>query len=94
MRFPWKSVDSKLVPTPNRPVRNPLPNGLKGTKPMPSSSSAGTISASGSRHHREYSLCSAVTGRTRAEARSRLQQHFDGAPLVHRAISFRDSLEG
>jgi hypothetical protein len=46
------------------PVRNPLPSGLKGTKPIPSSSRVGAISASGSRHHSEYSLCSAVTGWT------------------------------
>ena len=41
-----------------------MPSGLNGTKPMPSSSSVGRISASGSRHHSEYSLCSAVTGCT------------------------------
>ena len=46
------------------PVRKPLPSGLKGTKPMPSSSSVGRTSASGSRHHSEYSLWSAVTGCT------------------------------
>jgi hypothetical protein len=33
-----------------------LPSGLKGTKPMPSSSSVGRISCSGSRQNREYSL--------------------------------------
>jgi len=38
------------------PVRKPFPSGLNGTKPMPSSSSVGNISASGSRHHSEYSL--------------------------------------
>ena len=41
-----------------------MPSGLKGTKPIPSSSSVGMISASGSRHHSEYSLCRAVTGWT------------------------------
>ena len=46
------------------PVRKPLPKGLKGTKPMPSSSSVGRISSSGSRHHSEYSLCRAATGST------------------------------
>ena len=46
------------------PVRNPLPSGLKGTKPIPSSSRVGTICSSGSRHHSEYSLCRAVTGWT------------------------------
>ena len=44
------------------PVRNPLPSGLNGTKPMPSSASVGSTSASGSRVHSEYSLCTAVTG--------------------------------
>ncbi len=46
------------------PVRKPLPSGLNGTKPMPSSSNTGRTSASGSRHHSEYSLCRAVTGCT------------------------------
>src|SRR2546422_10291692 len=46
------------------PVRKPLPSGLKGTNPIPSSSSVGKTSASGSRHHNEYSLWSAATGRT------------------------------
>ena len=40
------------------------PEGLKLTKPIPSSSSTGMISFSGSRQNREYSLCSAVTGCT------------------------------
>ena len=52
-------VDSSIFP-----VRYPLPRGLNGTKPIPSSSSVGRISASGSRHHSEYSLCSAATGWT------------------------------
>ena len=46
------------------PVRKPLPSGLNGTKPIPSSSSVGRIASSGSRHQSEYSLCSAVTGWT------------------------------
>ena len=47
------------------PVRKPLPSGLNGTNPMPSSSQrwAGPPS-SGRRHHSEYSLCTAVTGCT------------------------------
>jgi len=53
-------VNSVVVLT--MPVRKPLPSGLNGTKPMPSSSSVGRISASMSRVHSEYSLCSAVTG--------------------------------
>src|SRR5580658_575263 len=44
------------------PVRNPFPRGLYGTKPIPSSSSVGSTSASGFLHHSEYSLWSAVTG--------------------------------
>src|SRR5271157_5134841 len=46
------------------PVRKPLPSGLKGTKPMPSSSRVGMTSASGARYQSEYSLCNAVTGCT------------------------------
>jgi hypothetical protein len=38
------------------PVRKPLPSGLNGTNPMPSSASVGSTSASGSRVHSEYSL--------------------------------------
>src|SRR5919202_560171 len=45
-----KSELSKLVFSSILPVRKPLPNGLKGTKPIPSSSSVGSISCSGSRH--------------------------------------------
>ena len=41
-----------------------MPSGLYGTKPMPSSSSVGRTSASGFRHHSEYSLWRAVTGWT------------------------------
>jgi hypothetical protein len=54
---------SKAVLSLIRPVRNPVPRGVKGTKPMPSSSRVGMISAFGSRHRSEYSLCSAATGR-------------------------------
>jgi hypothetical protein len=52
-----KDVELSIVP-----VRKPFPSGLNGTKPMPSSARVGKISASGSRHHKEYSLCTAVTG--------------------------------
>ena len=52
-------VDASILP-----VRKPLPSGLKGTKPMPSSSSVGMTDCSGSRQKREYSLCNAVTGCT------------------------------
>ena len=37
------------------PVRKPLPSGLNGTNPMPSSASVGSTSGSGSRVHSEYS---------------------------------------
>jgi hypothetical protein len=53
---PANSVFSSIVP-----VRKPLPSGLKGTKPMPSSSSIGRIASSGSRHQSDYSLWRAVT---------------------------------
>ena len=59
-----KSELSKLVFWSMAPVRNPLPRGLNGTKPMPSSSRVGMISSSGPRHHREYSLWRAATART------------------------------
>ena len=45
-------------------MRKPLPSGLNGTNPMPSSPQVGRTSASGSRVHSEYSLCTAVTGCT------------------------------
>src|SRR5712691_8817789 len=59
-----KSELSNVVVSSIFPVRKPLPRGLNGTNPIPSSSSAGNSSASGSRHHSEYSLWSAVTGWT------------------------------
>lgn len=52
-------VDASIVP-----VRNPLPSGLNGTKPMPRATHVGSTSGSGSRVHSEYSLCTAVTGCT------------------------------
>ena len=59
-----KSELSNVVFSSIFPVRKPLPRGLNGTKPIPSSSSVGSTSASGSLHHSEYSLWSAVTGWT------------------------------
>jgi hypothetical protein len=56
------SALSKVVRSSIFPVRKPLPSGLEGTKPVPSSSTIGSTSASGRRHHSEYSLWSAVTG--------------------------------
>ena len=59
-----KSELSNVVLSSIFPVRKPLPSGLNGTKPMPSSSRVGNTSASGFLHHSEYSLWSAVTGWT------------------------------
>jgi hypothetical protein len=59
-----KSVASNFVASLIAPVRNPLPSGLNGTNPMPSSSSVGMTSASGALHHSEYSLWTAATGCT------------------------------
>ncbi len=55
----------------NWPERNPRPSGLNGTKPMPSSRHTGRTARSGSRHHKEYSLCSAAIGCTRVRAANR-----------------------
>ena len=68
------------------PVRKPLPSGLKGTKPMPSSSSVGMISSSGSRHQSEYSLCSAVTGCTACARRMVLRAGFRQAEVLDLAL--------
>src|SRR3984957_17035421 len=51
-----KSVLSSLVFSFIAPVRKPLPKGLYGTKPMPSSSRVGITSFSGVLVHKEYSL--------------------------------------
>src|SRR5215207_7903759 len=56
-----KSEPSNVVVSSILPVRKPLPSGLKGTKPIPSSRRVGRISSSGSLHQSEYSLCRAVT---------------------------------
>ena len=67
-------------------VKNPLPSGLNGRKPIPSSSSVGSTSASGSLHHSEYSLCTAVTGWThvRCEVVCALRKAGYRAPLEAR----------
>src|ERR1700747_2095881 len=57
-----KSVLSNLVSASILPVRKPLPSGLNGTKPIPSSSKVGITVLSGSRQKSEYSLWSAATG--------------------------------
>src|SRR5688572_13634997 len=51
-----KSVLSKEVLSSILPVRNPLPSGLNGTKPIPSSASVGMMSVSEFLYHKEYSL--------------------------------------
>ncbi len=75
-RFSWvnRGIVARMSPAANSavvstvPVRKRLPSGLNGTRAMPSSSSVGKISASMSRVHSEYSLCSAVTGWTACAA--------------------------
>ena len=52
----WDDFREWLVLSSILPVRKPFPSGLKGTNPMPSSSSRGMISFSGSRQNSEYSL--------------------------------------
>ena len=59
-----RSLSAKVVEVSTVPVRKPLPRGLKGTKPMPSSAHAASTPCSGRRHHRLYSLWIAVTGCT------------------------------
>jgi hypothetical protein len=56
-----KSDGSDFVLASIEPVRKPAPRGLNGTNPIPSSSSGGNTSRSGSRIQSEYSLCTAVT---------------------------------
>ncbi|MNJ79594.1 hypothetical protein D3C77_776650 [compost metagenome] len=57
-----KSVGSNFVFSSILPVRKPAPSGLKGTKPILSSSSVGSNSRSGPRQNNEYSLWTAVMG--------------------------------
>ena len=66
---PWKrgnrrriSSDAKVSVSFSEPERKPRPNGLNGTKPMPSSRQTGSTSCSGPRFQSEYSLCSAAIG--------------------------------
>ena len=82
-----KSVGSNVVFSSIVPVRNPLPSGLNGTKPMPSSSSAGRTSSSGSRHHSEYSLCSAVDRLDGVRAADRLHARFGQAEVLDLAFA-------
>src|SRR6476660_5959427 len=65
------------------PVRNPLPSGLYGTKPMPSSSQAPRMPlVSGSRVHSEYSFWSAVTGWTAWARGQRLDARLGHAKML------------
>src|SRR2546422_6233517 len=66
-----KSELSNVVFSSIVPVRKPLPRGLNGTNPIPSSSRVGSSSSSGRLHHSEYSLCTAVTGCTACARRDR-----------------------
>ena len=85
-----KSVLSNVVFSSIVPVRKPLPSGLKGTKPIPSSSSVGRTSSSGSRHHSEYSLWSAVTGWTACARRIVCTPGFGQAEVLD--LAFLDQL--
>ena len=77
-----KSVLSNVVFSLIVPVRKPLPSGLKGTKPIPSSSSVGRTSSSGSRHHSEYSLCRRRDRLDRVRAPDRLHARFGKAEVL------------
>ncbi len=77
---------SNVVVSSILPVRKPLPRGLNGTKPIPSSSSAGRSSSSGSRHQKEYSLCSAVTGCTACARRIVFTPCFGEAKVLNLAF--------
>ena len=77
-----KSPLAKVADWSILPVRNPAPNGLNGTKPIPSSSRSGRSSVSGSRHHSEYSLCTAPTG-SRAWARRMVSTPASDRPKCH-----------
>ena len=68
---------SNVVAASMAPARKPLPSGLNGTKPMPNASSVGRSTCSGSRHHSEYSLCSAVNGCTAINQPASQDEGFD-----------------
>ena len=94
---PWKrgmaerkSVLSNFVSLLKRPVSIALPSGLDGTKPMPSSSNLGSSSASGFLYHREYSLCTAVSGQT-VRARRTVAEAAYGNPQCSTLPSFINS---
>jgi hypothetical protein len=57
-----KSSAANCVSAVKAPAKKPRPRGLYGTKPIPSYSSVGRMSVSGSRDHTEYSVWTAVTG--------------------------------
>ena len=63
-----------------------MPRGLKGTRPIPSSSSVGSNSSSGRLHHSEYSLWTAVTGWTACARRMVLHSRFGKAEVLDLAF--------
>src|SRR5713101_7707244 len=81
-----KSELSNVVSSLIFPVRKPLPKGLKGTNPIPSSSRVGNTSVSGSLHHSEYSLWSAVTGRMACARRMVCTTGFRQAEVLDLAL--------
>ena len=78
-----KSDLSNVVFSSILPVRKPFPSGLKGTNPMPSSSSVGSSSSSGRRHHSEYSLCDGGDRLDGVRAADRLHAGFRQAEVLH-----------
>ena len=85
-----KSVLSNLVLASILPVRKPLPSGLKGTKPIPSSSRVGITVSSGCRQNSEYSLWSAATGCTAWARRMVCAASFRETEVLH--FAFLDQL--
>ena len=80
-----KSLLASSVCSVMAPVRKPLPSGLNGTKPMPSSSSVGRMSRSCWRVHSEYSLWTAVNGLHGVGAADRLRAGLRQPEVFHLA---------
>ena len=68
------------------PVRKPLPSGLNGTKPMPSSSSAGSTSASGLSPPQRVFALEGRHGLDRVGATDRLHTGFGQAEVLDLAF--------
>jgi HEAT repeat protein len=79
-----KSPGANVVDASISPVRNPLPSGLNGTRPMPSSSKTGSRSPSGRRHQSEFERQGSAT-----QAAPALGQI--GAPAVERLVAALDN---